>query len=96
MQCDVDSARIVRVAHAEGTRLQLRTGSSWGKGALIGGAIGAGVATTWALLYHFDDASSAGDARTGRIVLGTAAITGVGALIGGLIGSRNEHWEPVW
>lgn len=96
VQCEGDSTRIVRLARADGVALQLRTGSSWGKGALIGGVTGAALATTWALLYHLDDASSAEDGRTGRIVIGTAAITAVGALVGGLIGSRDEHWDPVW
>jgi hypothetical protein len=96
VQCEVDSTRIIRLARADGVSLQLRTGSNWGKGALIGGVTGAALATTWSLLYHLDDASSAEDGRAGRIVIGTAAITAVGALIGGLIGSRSEHWDPVW
>jgi hypothetical protein len=96
VQCEVDTTRIVRLARADGVSLHLRTGSSWRKGALIGGVTGAALATTWALLYHLDDASSAEDGRTGRIVVGTAAITAVGALVGALIGSRDEHWDPVW
>jgi hypothetical protein len=95
-QCNVDSMRVVRLARADGVALQLRTGSSWRKGALIGGVTGAALATTWALLYHLDDASSAEDGRAGRIVIGTAAITAVGALVGGLIGSRDEQWDSVW
>ena len=96
VQCKLDSTRIVKLARADGVSLQLRTGSNWGKGALIGGVTGAALATTWALLYHLDDASSAEDGRAGRIVIGTAAITAVGALVGGLIGSRDEQWDSVW
>ena len=96
VQCEVDSSLAVRLAHDKARTIMLRTGSGAGKGAVIGGAIGAGLVVLGALIYNGLDDSAQRDGRTGRVIIGTIGITGVGALIGGWIGSTHGHWERVW
>jgi heme A synthase len=74
----------------------LRTGNGATKGAIIGGAVGAGLLGASLLIYRGLDDAAPREGRTGRIVIGAAGVIGVGALIGGWIGSTHEHWEPVW
>lgn len=96
VQCEVDSALAVRLRRADGYTILLRTGTGAGKGAIIGGAIGAGLVIAGALLYNGMDDSAERDGRTGRVIIGTVGITAVGALIGGWIGSTHAHWQRVW
>lgn len=96
VQCEVDSTLAVRLARDQAQSLMLRTGTGAGKGAIIGGAIGAGLVVLGALIYNGLDDSAQRDGRTGRVIIGTIGITGVGALIGGWIGSTHGHWERVW
>lgn len=70
--------------------IEIRNGTHWGRGALIGGAVGAVVialAAGWS-----DDGERSGSSG----LVGGAAILLAGTTIGALVGGQSERWTPLW
>jgi hypothetical protein len=86
----------VQLARDQARSIMLRTGTGAGKGAVIGGVLGAGLVVLGAFIYNSIDDTAQRNGRTGRAIIGTIGVTGAGALIGGWIGSTHGHWERVW
>jgi hypothetical protein len=96
VQCETDSTLAVRLSRGDTDTILIRTGTGAGRGAIVGGVVGAGLVIAGALIYNGLDDTVQRGGRTGRVILGTVGITGVGALIGGWIGSTHERWERIW
>jgi hypothetical protein len=87
-----DSTRLRQRAWPEVAELERRTGERTVRGALIGGAIGAGVLLVGSALWHDEDAPPRqGPSR----VVALVSFTSASVLVGALIGSGQGEWEHV-
>ena len=74
------------------TKIQVAQGTNAGKGAMIGGAIGAGLV----LLAVAGTSGTYAAPTTGQAFAAAIVWTGIGAGIGALIGGRSTHWKTVY
>jgi hypothetical protein len=77
---------------AQVTKIQVAQGTNAGKGAMIGGAIGAGLV----LLAVAGTSGTYAAPSTGQAVTAAVVWTGIGAGIGALIGGHSTHWRTVY
>ncbi len=74
------------------TKIQVAAGSNAGKGATIGGVIGAALA----LVAIASTSGSIAAPTTGQAVAGVVVWTGIGAGIGALVGKGSTRWKTVY
>jgi hypothetical protein len=93
-----DTTSVIRVPIASVTRLERSTGrrSNTGRGAMIGGLIGAGFGLFLGIAASTDNSGwwevGAGEVAAVTAIVGAGG-AGVGALVGSL--SKRDRWEPV-